>query len=494
MKPNPKNPPSERAGTATLSLGQRATRPAALGAPRLEESVWAETLSVRRGKLRKRLRTHRRPGTAILLAASLLSGQLAANETLAVRGGTLLQSDGTAVENATLVIEDGVVRGVGQGLEIPFDATVIEAEGKVLFPGMVMAHTSRGIDASNESVPVTPYVDVYDSIDPSDAFYEDSLRAGVTTLHIIQGDNTVIAGMSRVVRPVGMTVEDMTVRPDVGLKIAIGPRRNYNHMTQMEELRRAFVDLDAHVMEMAEKKYEDDQKAADKKILLPPDEAAQEGLKTLTVDDLDQRWQNLYRLSKGELMLFLACEQASDVLRGIEFATSKGLMEKVVFVLGTETFKVTSEIKATGRPVILSGELEHRERDPLTREETITFVPKVFADAGIPFALQTSFGSMGEQYLWYQASRLVRAGIDRAVALGAITQTAADVCGVGELLGSLKEGKLGNLVILSGDPLAQSTVIEQVVIEGKLVYERAKDRRLKELLSGEELPVDSTEE
>ena len=49
-------------------------------------------------------------------------------------------------------------------------------------------------------------------------------------------------------------------------------------------------------------------------------------------------------------------------------------------------------------------------------------------------------------------------------------------------------GRLGNLVILSGDPLDQVTVVEQVVVEGRLVYDRSKDARLKELLSGKDEP------
>ena len=60
--------------------------------------------------------------------------------------------------------------------------------------------------------------------------------------------------------------------------------------------------------------------------------------------------------------------------------------------------------------------------------------------------------------------------------------------GLGDHLGSLAVGKAGNLVILSGDPLAQSSVVEHVFIDGKHVYDRSQDRRLEELLSGEEIP------
>ena len=420
------------------------------------------------------------------LAAALLVFPAAAQQTVVVRGGTVMNPDGSAVENAVVLIEDGVISAVGADTEIPYDAKVYEAEGKVVFPGMVLAHTSRGLDASNENLSVSPFVDVYDSLDPSDLFFEDSLRNGVTTMHVMVAENCVIGGMSRVVRPVGMMVEDMTIRPEGGLKISMTPKRGYNRMTQMGELRKAFFDLDQHVLVVAERRYEEEQKKQDKKVLLPPDEAAQAGMEHVRLEDLAARWQTLYRLKNGEIPVWLYCGTASDTLRGIDELTTMKLLDEAVFVLGSECFKAVEEIKATGRPVVLSGTLVHRERDLLTGKEKETFVPKVFADAGVKFALQTSSGSMGEGMLWYQASRLVREGLERTVALQAITQWPADILGLGDQLGSLAAGKFGNLVILSGDPLAQSSVVEYVFIDGKQVYDRSKDRRLEELLSGEE--------
>jgi imidazolonepropionase-like amidohydrolase len=177
------------------------------------------------------------------------------------------------------------------------------------------------------------------------------------------------------------------------------------------------------------------------------------------------------------------------VLRGVEWLKEMKLLEKAVFVVGTESFKVVNELKAAGRPVILSGVLMHKETDPKTGKDVETFVPKVFADAGVPFVLQPNgFGFTADGQLWYQAARCVREGVARDVALKAITQWAADAIGMGDVLGAIAPGKWGNIAILSGDPLAQSTVVEKLLIEGKPVYDRANDRRLKELISGEPPP------
>ncbi len=422
------------------------------------------------------------------IAWMLPLGTLQAAESVAITGGTVVNANGDRWEGTTVLLSDGVIQDVGAEVEIPYDATVIDAEGKTLFPGMVLAHTSQGLDRANENNSVTPFVNVYDALDPSSLSFEDALRAGVTTMHVIPGNNCVISGMSRIVQPHGMTVEAMTVRPEGGLKISISPKNGFNRMTQMAELRKALHELEQHVRETAERLYEEEREKQDKKVLVPPEDAIEKGMELVEVNDLDQRWQTLFRWKNGELPVYLHCDRASDLLRGIDWVKSLDLLERTTFVVGGETHKVAAALKATGRPVVLPGNLIYRETDPLTGEESETFVPKVFADLGISFALQTYGGSMGEGFLWYQAARLVREGIDRSVALQSITQWPADTLGLGQHLGSLERGKDGNILILSGDPLDQSTVVEKVLLGGVVAYERENDRRLKELLTGDEIP------
>jgi hypothetical protein len=53
-------------------------------------------------------------------------------------------------------------------------------------------------------------------------------------------------------------------------------------------------------------------------------------------------------------------------------------------------------------------------------------------------------------------------------------------------IGSLAEGKLGNLQILTGDPLQATSWVDTVVLEGQVVYERSKDPRLQYLFGDEQ--------
>jgi imidazolonepropionase-like amidohydrolase len=76
----------------------------------------------------------------------------------------------------------------------------------------------------------------------------------------------------------------------------------------------------------------------------------------------------------------------------------------------------------------------------------------------------------------------VRNGLTRAEALRAITLAPAEILGLGTRLGSIEKGKDGNLVVLTGDPLDSQSWVETVLIDGKVVYERSKDEKLKRIL------------
>jgi adenine deaminase len=126
----------------------------------------------------------------------------------------------------------------------------------------------------------------------------------------------------------------------------------------------------------------------------------------------------------------------------------------------------------------------HIENDPVTGDEIETFVPGVFHEKKVPFALRSQ--SASTQALWYQAARCVGHGLDRQAAIDAATRTPAQILGLEKRVGSLEAGKDGNVLLLTGDPLGVTTFVEHVFIEGRHVYDRSQDVRLKQLQTGEQ--------
>jgi len=106
----------------------------------------------------------------------------------------------------------------------------------------------------------------------------------------------------------------------------------------------------------------------------------------------------------------------------------------------------------------------------------------IFHKAGVKFSFQTNTSQYGRRYPWHQAATAVKHRMDRTEALKSITLYPAQFIGVDDRLGSIEAGKEANLIFLTGDPLDAQTWVDQVMIGGEIVYERAKDERLKKLL------------
>ncbi len=433
-------------------------------------------------------RVYRPPvGRAIMTTVATLlvaAGALAAPpEKVALVGGRIIPVVGPDIGRGTILIEHGKITAIGEKVDIPYDAMEVDVAGKVLFPGMIDPHSWRGLDQPNESLPVMPYLDVYDAIDPSRLFFENSLRDGVTTVHVVQGNDCVIGGVTRVVRPIGLSMADMTVAERVAIKLSVSPKRGFDRMLQMATMREAFLELDDYLERLAEQKYEEKLTKKDKKLDVGPEEARKRGKELIEPSDYDDAHANLVRLTRGQIDAWVYAGAATDVAPAIKIARDNGFLERSVLVLGPQCFKAVADVKASGRPVVLDEELVYRERDPLTGKLTETFVPKVFADAGVTFSLQPGQDwSLPERYLNYQAARCVREGMSREAALKSITINPAAAIGLGDQLGSLEVGKTANVVVLSGDPLNFDSWVEYVYIDGIRAYDRATDPRLAELL------------
>src|SRR5262249_22533100 len=90
--------------------------------------------------------------------------------------------------------------------------------------------------------------------------------------------------------------------------------------------------------------------------------------------------------------------------------------------------------------------------------------------------------TLGSNYLWYQAATAVKYGMPAPEALEAITLRPGKLLGVEGLVGSVETGKEAGIVVLTGEALTITTGVDTTVVRGKVVYERAKDRKLQHLL------------
>ena len=415
---------------------------------------------------------------------------------IVINAGRIITQNGPDIIDGTIIVVDGRIEAIGKDVKAPWDAEVIDASHLTAFPGFVEAHTSRGMDRSNENLDVAAFLNVKDSIDPISFYFEDSRRVGVTTMNVQHGPNCVIGAQGMIVKPTGLTVEEMLLRPRSGVKISASPKSGKSAATQAQTLREAFGSLRLELEKLVQERKDGDDRARREALYQGRDFEGEDaegkamkgtawkvaGLENIPRVEIDEKLLPLLKIVEGDIPVYLNCATPMAVHTGLEIARENGFLKRTTLVLGSECWKAADEIAEAGVPVVLSSTLVHTESDPVTGEDIETFVPGVFHEKGVRFALQSR--DQTNRSLWFQAAMCVGYGMTRVDALNAVTTTPSEILGLGNRIGTLEAGKDGNVVLFSGDPLSVRSHVEYVVIEGNLAYDRSKDSREQHLREG----------
>ncbi|HYT76280.1 MAG TPA: hypothetical protein VEL79_16100, partial [Vicinamibacterales bacterium] len=151
-----------------------------------------------------------------------------------IRNATILTAAGPAIERGSLLLQNGKVTAVGQAVNAPADAQVIDASGKWVTPGIIDIHSHLGVyaapgieslqDGNEATSPNTAEVWSEHSIWPQDPQFELALAGGVTAMQILPGSANLFGGRSVTVKNVvSRTAEGMKFPgAPYGLKMACG--------------------------------------------------------------------------------------------------------------------------------------------------------------------------------------------------------------------------------------------------------------------------------
>jgi imidazolonepropionase-like amidohydrolase len=442
--------------------------------------------------------------TTLLVSSCFVASAAAQSGSVAVKAAKIMRADGSVIEQGTLVIENGRITAIGgSDTEVPFDVLLNEYPTAVVFPGFFEAHSNSGMDRANENVPLAPFLNVKDSIDPVSFYFEDELRGGTVAIGVMPGNNTVIGGRGRVVAPSGMTIEQMTLSDDLGMKVAIGPKNGWSRSSQLAELREAVAKLNLDLRELGEtltydgvvredrKKagVEDDDEAADGDMydsaggyIRFGDDFA--GKELISEEDLDDTQRGMVDILNGDERLWVYAPSATDIMHAQTWLTAHGLLDNTVFVVRSSAHKAASLLAEMERPVVISGDLWHVQTNPITEIQTKTFAPLVLHEAGVKFAISSEEGRMGPDRLAYQAAMCMREGVPREAALAAVTTNPVDFWGLSDELGDFNLGADGTFVVFDREPLHAQAKVLEVYIRGDKVYDRKDDTRLQRLQEG----------
>jgi imidazolonepropionase-like amidohydrolase len=387
---------------------------------------------------------------------SLAATSRAADKDFVVQAGKVVGAGGKVMENGgSVLVSGGRIAEVREGFVNPWNAEVRAKKEAWLVPGFVESHSQGGLERPNEQAPNTPFVSVLDGLDPLSDYFEDLLREGVTTVFIVPGDETLVGGQGLVLKPFGRTAEEMIVKRDAGMKIAVAPRRGTSRMAQMAELRQTLESTK-------------EQSIANE----DPDQPAN-----------DPRQAALARVMRGEVRAVFACDEPVDVENALKLMEERGI--KGFVTLAPACHRAFALLAAKHVAAVLPPDIEPLERDPETLKSKRLQLARECRDAGLPVVLQADEDApYGRRSLWFQAATAVSQGLTREEAFQAVTENPAKLLGVDDRVGAVAPGRDANFALWTGDPLDPSSWVDEVYLEGRVVYERAKDKKLARLMAG----------
>lgn len=382
--------------------------------------------------------------------------------TLAITGGHVVPVSSPPIPGGTVLITDGMIVAVGKDIAIPGDARVVDASGSWVLPGFVEAHGHLGVhedgegwsgnDTNEMTDPNGARFRALDGIDIEEVGFRDALRGGVTTVVVKPGSGNPIGGRTVAIKTWGgRTVDEQIVADAVSVKSALGenPKRVYGDRKALPSTRLgvAAVLRDAFV---AAKNYAAKRAAA-----------ATEGKPF----DRNLTHETLAAVLDGELIWDQHVHRHDDIATAIRLSEEFGY--HLVINHGTEAHKIADVLAEKNIPVIFGPMLTSRSKVEL-RDRAIRNLATVAA-AGVKVAITTDHPVVPIELLVLQATLAVRAGLPAETALEALTVNPAEILGLDGRVGALAEGRDGDVVLWSGDPLSIDSQVRQVFIGGREV-------------------------
>ena len=369
---------------------------------------------------------------------------------------------GADLPNGCILVDDaGKIAAVGENLVCPENATVIDAQGRLVTPGCVDAHCHIGLDNEacgwegmdyNEMIdPLTPQMRAIDSINPLDESFGNALRGGVTAACTGPGSANVVGGTFTTIKLAGKRVDNMIIRDAVAMKCAFGenPKRCYGQAGKKAPMTRMGTAALLRELLLKTKRYMED-KENDKN------------------PAFNMKLECMIPVLKKEMPLKAHAHRADDIFTAIRIAKEFDL--NMTLDHCTDGALIADELAKEGLWAFLGPSLGSKTKIELCNKSFTT--PAVLHEAGVPISIITDAPVIPLQYLPMCAGLAINSGLDYEEGWRAITINPAVQTGIGDRVGSLEPGKDADVVIWTGDPMkelgAQSYT---TIVDGKVVYQ-----------------------
>src|SRR5712664_4109929 len=416
-------------------------------------------------------------GLAITFSAGLGPHALAhaatpdAPAVIVIRNATILTVSHGTIEHGSILIKDGKIAEVGQSVNAPKDAQVIDAAGQFVIPGIIDCHSHIAAESINEgSVSVSSMVNMAEILNPDDIDIYRDLAGGVTSANILHGSANSIGGQTLVIKlRWGQPAAKLPFEGALpGIKFALGenPKRSNFRVTGAPErypatrmgveetIRGAFTEARDY-----KKSWDDYNKrvAAGEKNAIPP-------RRNLKLDPLVE-------VLEGKRYVHAHCYREDEILMLLRVAKEFGFHVQT-FQHVLEGYKVADEIAAAGSGASTFSDWWAYKVEAY---EAIPYNAALMTRRGVVVSINSDDAEEATHLNQEAAKSIKFGGLTHDEALKLVTINPAMQLGIEKRVGSIDAGKDADLVIYNRDPLSAYAVVQKTLIDGRVYFDRQRD-------------------
>jgi imidazolonepropionase-like amidohydrolase len=406
--------------------------------------------------------------TYVWLTQAALAQQPAAptHNEIVIKNAIVMTVTHGNVKDGSVYIKDGKIAAVGASVNAPASATVIDAGGKYLTPGIIDSHSHLALDDDvNEATsPVTPQMMMMDAFDYQDKAIYRALAGGVTTSLLLHGSANMIGGQAVVIKHKYGATRDAMLFPGAprSIKFASGenPKRVYGSRNELPSTRMGNFAVQREALVQAQDYIRswDDYNAKVKR-----------GDKDATAPKRDLKLEALADVLHGKLMVQIHCYRADEFLTEIAMAKEFGYHIRA-FHHALEAYKVPEKLAAENIGIATFADWWGYKQEAW---DAIPWNAVLSMRKGVRVAIKSDSDDFARRLNQEAAKTMRYGGATEEEALKMITLNAAWIVGVDDKVGSIEVGKDADLVLWDGYPLSSSAVPNKVFIDGDIYFDRS---------------------
>jgi imidazolonepropionase-like amidohydrolase len=383
---------------------------------------------------------------------------------IVIKNATVMTVTHGTIERGSVWLHNGKIAVAGTSVDAPAGATVVDATGKYVTPGIIdpHSHSALGNDINEATSAVTPSMMMIDAFDNTDKALYQALAGGVTTELLLHGSANMIGGQAVVIKNKFGFSRDAMLFPNAprSIKFASGenPKRVYGRRNELPSTRMGNFEVMRQAFEDA-KAYMATWDAYNAKVA--------KGDKEAVAPKKDLKLEALADVLRGKLFVQIHCYRADEFLTEEAIAKEYGYKVRA-FHHALEMYKVGDKIAPTGTGIATFADWWGFKDEAW---DAIPWNAVMSMREGVRVALKSDSNDYVRR-LNQEAGKMIHyGGATEEEALKMVTLNPAWIIGVDDRVGSIDTGKDGDIVIWNTDPLSTYARAEKVYIDGNLFFD-----------------------